>query len=180
MIVKGLSMFYLYVKCHNKTNLKYLGKTTRNPHKYKGSGLYWKRHIKEHGNDVTTKILGSYSNINELSKDGLYYSKLWNIVESDKWANLIPEHGTDGGGLPGRPKSKEHRDKISKALLGKPRFDLRKPKTKEHKRKISLGQNRPDVLEKKRKAWLGKFWINNGNIEKSSYVLEPGFIKGRL
>ena len=35
---------YLYVKQHNKTGLKYFGKTTKkDPLKYKGSGLYWKR-----------------------------------------------------------------------------------------------------------------------------------------
>ena len=37
---------YLYVKTHNKSGLKYLGKTIQNPFKYKGSGTYWLRHIK--------------------------------------------------------------------------------------------------------------------------------------
>jgi len=39
-------MVYLYVKIHNVTKLKYFGKTTKNPYNYKGSGLYWKRHLK--------------------------------------------------------------------------------------------------------------------------------------
>jgi len=48
---------YLYLKTHNKTGLKYLGKTIQNPYKYQGSGEYWIPHIKKHGYDVTTKIL---------------------------------------------------------------------------------------------------------------------------
>lgn len=35
----------------------------------------------------------SYDDIKE---KGLYYSKLWDIVQSDKFANLIPETGCDG------------------------------------------------------------------------------------
>jgi len=31
---------YLYKKTHNVTGLQYLGKTTRNPFTYKGSGVY--------------------------------------------------------------------------------------------------------------------------------------------
>ena len=50
-------MFYLYVKTHNQTKLKYLGKTESDPYQYKGSGKYWLRHIRKHGNDVSTQIL---------------------------------------------------------------------------------------------------------------------------
>ncbi len=46
---------YLYIKTHNKTGMKYFGKTvSEDPEKYSGSGVYWKRHIEKHGNDVTT------------------------------------------------------------------------------------------------------------------------------
>jgi hypothetical protein len=31
-------MISLYIKTHNTTGMKYLGKTTRNPFKYRGSG----------------------------------------------------------------------------------------------------------------------------------------------
>jgi transposase len=51
-------LIYLYVKTHNKTGLKYLGKTTKlDPHKYSGSGKRWLRHLKKHGFDYTTEIL---------------------------------------------------------------------------------------------------------------------------
>lgn len=49
-----MSNFFLYEKIHNKTGLKYFGKTTQNPYTYQGSGKRWKNHIKKHGYDVTT------------------------------------------------------------------------------------------------------------------------------
>lgn len=48
---------YLYKKTHNQTGLQYLGKTSEDPIKYKGSGKDWLPHIKEHGNDVKTEII---------------------------------------------------------------------------------------------------------------------------
>ena len=87
-------MIYLYVKTHNVTGLKYLGKTvSADPHSYPGSGTRWKRHIKKHGNDVTTEILLASSDKEELKETGLFFSKLWNIVNDKNWANIIPESG---------------------------------------------------------------------------------------
>lgn len=92
-------MYYLYLKTHNITGLKYLGITTKNPVIYKGSGKYWLLHLNKHGNDVSTEILGQYDTKEELKEAGLYYSKLWNIVESDSFANLAPEKGGGGEGI---------------------------------------------------------------------------------
>lgn len=91
-------IIYLYVKTHLTTGLKYLGKTIQNPYKYKGSGIYWKSHIKVHGYNVKTEILKECSNNEEVKYWGLYYSKLWNVVNNDEWANLTEEQG-DGGKL---------------------------------------------------------------------------------
>lgn len=90
---EGITMIYLYLKEHRTTGMKYLGQTTRDPFKYKGSGKYWRRHLKTHGNNVETTIIGEYKTIEELKVAGEYYSNLFNIVESDEWANLIPETG---------------------------------------------------------------------------------------
>jgi hypothetical protein len=88
---------YLYVKTHNKTDLKYLGKTSSaDPHKYTGSGLYWLNHLEKHGYDYRTEILLETDNKEEIKETGLFFSSLWNIVKSDEWANLKPECG-DGG-----------------------------------------------------------------------------------
>jgi len=84
-------MYYLYVKTHNKTGLKYLGYTKNDPNEYKGSGKHWIRHIKTHGDDISTELLLETDNKEEIKETGLYYSNLWNIVESKEWANLIPE-----------------------------------------------------------------------------------------
>ena len=89
---------YLYVKTHNKTGLKYLGKTIQNPYKYKGSGIYWRRHLSQHGNDVTTKILKECQTNDEIKYWGQYYSDLWNVVNDNTWANLKPETGEGGSG----------------------------------------------------------------------------------
>ena len=83
---------YLYVKTHRVTGLKYFGMTRKDdPYKYKGSGKKWKRHIRKHGYDVTTDIVGMFENIEEASDFALRFSKENNIVESNEWANLIPE-----------------------------------------------------------------------------------------
>lgn len=88
---------YLMLKQHNKTKLKYLCKCSTNNIKYCysycGSGKYWKRHLKKHGKDITTTILGIYDTNEELAVAGAYYSKLWNVVENKEFANLIPETG---------------------------------------------------------------------------------------
>lgn len=100
-------MIYLYKKTHNVTGLQYLGKTARkDPHKYKGSGEYWSRHIKKHGYDVTTEILKECETNEEIKQWGMYYSELWNIVDArdengkKTWANMKPESGK-GGAFPG-------------------------------------------------------------------------------
>ena len=123
MLQGAISMtIYLYVKTHNKTGLKYLGKTiNKDPHKYSGSGKYWKRHLKQHGNDYTTDIIKECHSEDELIKWGLYYSNLWNIVTSDEWANLKEEAG-QGGRL-----SEGTRKKISDAGKGR----IHSTKTKE-------------------------------------------------
>jgi len=98
----------LYVKTHNETGLKYLGKTEQDPFTYKGSGTYWKNHIKKHGYNVTTEVLRNCKSKKEVTEWGLYYSKLWNIVESKNWANFQPEAGTGRSG----PISKDHARKL--------------------------------------------------------------------
>lgn len=105
---------YLYVKTHNQTGLKYLGQTSAiDPHKYPGSGVYWKCHLKKYGYDYRTEILKECQTKEEIKEYGTYYSNLWNIVESDEWANLKVEQG-DGG-----RQSQEVRSRIGEAGKGR-------------------------------------------------------------
>jgi hypothetical protein len=121
---------YLYIKTHNQTGLKYLGKTERDPIKYKGSGVQWLDHIKEHGYDVDTEILGSYETKQELETCSLFYSKIFDAVKSHEWANLIHEDGTGGkyGYTP------EVREKMRLSKLGK----KRPPRSKEWRENLRL------------------------------------------
>lgn len=120
---------WLYIKQHNTTGLKYFGKTTnKKPAQYSGSGKYWKRHIKIHGNDVTTTWTQLFTERESLIEYALKFSSDNNIVESDEWANLTVENGIDGNshtgeknGRYGKEVSAETRKKISEANKGKTR-----------------------------------------------------------
>jgi len=140
---------YLYVKTHNKTGLKYFGKTTGDPFRYRGSGKHWLAHIKKHGYDVSTEIIGHYTDVDECAARALQFSKDNRIVESQEWANMIVENGTDGGDT-GRtnykPMSEESKSKMSKSKKGQMPWNAglhgvtsgnKKPRTEEQKQKIS-------------------------------------------
>jgi hypothetical protein len=115
-------IIYLYVKTHSKTGLKYLGKTTKDPYTYTGSGIDWKAHIKEHGNEHTTEIIQECQSNQELNEWGRYYSNLWNVAESIEWANRIPETGG------GSNHTNERKELFRSQQLGK----KKPPRTKEH------------------------------------------------
>jgi len=89
-------MIYLYIKTHKITGLKYLGKTIKDPFKYKGSGTRWVSHLNKHGNNVTTEIIGTFANNEDLKNFSIPLSEKLDIINSDKWANLKLESG-DGG-----------------------------------------------------------------------------------
>ena len=96
----------LYIATHNITGKKYFGKTicffTKEDlqKKYHGSGVYWKKHLQKHGDEVTMEIYGIFS-LNVSDEDyvepiALKFSEENNIVESTDWANLVAENGKDG------------------------------------------------------------------------------------
>lgn len=164
-------MFYLYVKTHNKTGLKYLGQTSlSDPHKYQGSGKRWRVHIKKHGYDVTTDIIFETEDKEELKEQGIYYSNLWNVVESTEWANLMIEQG-DGGDTSASPAYQEYlmnREPIigeknpfwgkthteeTKALLAEKASEQWKGvfKSEEHKRKIAEANTGKVFTEERKK-----------------------------
>lgn len=83
---------YIYIKTHNKTGMKYFGKTTKtNVDIYTGSGIKWNRHLEEHGNDVTTEVIAEFTDIEEATEFALKFSRDNDIVMSNEWANSIPE-----------------------------------------------------------------------------------------
>lgn len=133
-------IYYIYVKTHLITGLKYLGFTERNPYVYNGSGKHWKRHIAKHGKHIWTNVVFQSETKEQIKEIGLYFSNLWNVVESKNWANMKPEEG-DGGSISHtetaknkmkKPKTEEH-----KAKLRGPRPQSRKPRPEHVKLKIS-------------------------------------------
>lgn len=189
-----MTTYYLYVKTHNVTGLKYLGQTKRlDYHKYRGSGKYWKSHLKQHGFNYTTKLLLETTDKEILKLFGVYYSKLWNVIESDDWANLSYERG-EGGGPINRQITELQREKISKSLTGR-KF------TESHRKNLSLARTGKLVTEETREkmsnshrgrvAWnkgkigltkrSGYKWWNNGFIQTLSIDCpDDTFKKGRL
>lgn len=97
----------LFIAEHNKTGLKYFGKTTKYSHEtdllknYKGSGKYWKAHLRKYGRDVNITIYKICSlnpeDENYVEPIALEFSINNDIVNSKLWANLILENGLDGG-----------------------------------------------------------------------------------
>ena len=93
---------YLYIKECSHCGLQYFGKTAKNPYSYSGSGKVWKRHIKKYGKDkITTTKVWEFENITECSTFAIQFSEKNVIVKSNKWANLKPENGLDGGAFCG-------------------------------------------------------------------------------
>ena len=138
-----MAIYSLYVKTHQLTGLKYLGQTSKSdPHKYTGSGKYWLRHIKQHGKNWDTEILFESQNKQDIDKLGAYYSDLWNVVESNKWANLKPETGNGAAlGI--------HNPMRNPDILAKQQIIIQDPAIKEKHRLATIkAMNTPAVKEK--------------------------------
>lgn len=118
--MKDYTKHYLMIKTHNKTKLRYLcKKSTDNKNKcftYKGSGLYWKKHLEKHGADITTEIIEECDSKQELTERGIYWSKKLNVVRSSEFANLVEERGDGGPTMLGRQITKEQKLKQGRAI----------------------------------------------------------------
>ena len=145
---------YLYIKQHTITGKLYFGKTTSNPETYLGSGKHWKSHIKKHGRErVVTLWYQLYDNVFDIVSDALSMSIKLDIINSKSWLNMKIENGLDGGSmggkshpLRGRKFTKEHREKIASARLGKKHSQ----ETKEHLSKRLKGKTREELYGKER------------------------------
>ena len=135
---------YLYIKQHSITKKKYYGKTTNlDPYTYNGSGVYWTNHIKKHGKEhiVTLWVSELYCDTS-IVEVALKFSSDNDIVNSDEWANQIPENGLDGW-VPGRKRSEE-----TKANMRKPRSEKGKANMKG---RVAPNKDKPTSEETKAK-----------------------------
>ena len=141
-----MKKYTLYVKTHSLTGLKYLGQTSKtDPHKYTGSGKYWLKHVKKHGSNYSTEILYESEFKNQIDIMGIYYSELWNVVDSNEWANLKPESG-DGAA------TGIHNPMRNPLILEKQQTILKTPVIKEKHRLATIAaMNRIEVKEKLQK-----------------------------
>lgn len=183
---------YLMVKRHRNTGLMYFCKTSnRDPLKYRGSGSYWKKHLKIHGKDVDTLWYQLFDSEEELVEFALFFSEFNDIVSAVDtrgkkiWANEIPENGLQGGqnkGLPspqkgvptGRPsvwKGKSRPDHSEK-MKGR-KF------TEEHSLKISQAlKNHKRTVEHSRAISDAKKGIPNPKVSLA-LTGRPGHNKGK-
>jgi hypothetical protein len=118
--MKHYDTHYLMIKTHRFTNLKYLCKKSTNDVKrcftYLGSGTYWKKHLKKHGNFIETEIIAVCNTKQELKELGIFWSKKLDVVNSDKFANLVMEKGDGGPTMLGRKITKEQKQKQKDSL----------------------------------------------------------------
>lgn len=187
-----MTTYHLYVKTHRKTGLKYLGYTSqKDPSKYPGSGKYWKLHQKVHGNYHDTEILFESTSKEEISALGKHYSLLWNIVDSDQWANLKIEEG-DGAatGEHNHMKRPEFRAQASAWMLA---LGENHPNKRPEERAKRLGKKRPEhskamagsnnpmygVARDWNKGALGYKWYTNGIKSIMSNECPTGYRQGR-
>jgi hypothetical protein len=147
-------IYTLYLKEHSVTGLKYLGYTKHDITTYNGSGKYWLRHLKTHGNEHTTQILLQTSDKEEIKSMGRYYSNLWDIVNAknengDKiWANLRIEQGDGGNGYEFSDEDRINIGLSAKAAWSRLSEDDRVKRVQKTKESL----NRPEVREKLSRA----------------------------
>jgi hypothetical protein len=186
--MKQFKPTYLYVKTHNVTGLKYFGKTTSNRKRYRGSGYHWVRHIAKHGYDVTTEIVGYFTDQDECMKFALEFSEKHNIVESTEWANLMPENGLSGGDVMSGKSAKERQLTVEKR---KKTMDQKSPEEMaEIKKKNSIStkkfiQENPEIRKQSAKKILdkrrsnGQPWHSEETIQKIKQNNKAGTLEVR-
>ena len=138
----------------------YLGITTGDVERYKGSGKLWLRHINKYGSDnIDTIWYMLFLDRESLSEFAHSQSKIMDVVESASFANLKHELGIDGGSSghtdstknkmslsrKGVKHSKSHRDAINRVKKDNP--DL---SSNQFKKARALGENLPVISQETR------------------------------
>jgi hypothetical protein len=194
----------LYIKQCSHCELKYFGKHSgKNIEKYSGGGKRWNNHLKKHRAKAKHLWNSDWYYDTSISRFALKFSYINKITESDKWANLKPENGIDGGwdyindnGLSGNLKlsyllkndmefSSKFKTNISFGV--KKHYELNgshwdgRHHTEETKEKIGSKSAKHQLGSGN--SQFGTMWITNGNenkkIKKDFDNIPEGWYKGR-
>ncbi len=171
-----MTIYYLYLKTHNITGLKYLGYTSsKDPHKYKGSGKYWSNHINKYGYYVNTEILVESDSLEQIKEKGIYFSELWNIVDNDEFANLKIESGDGGWCLSQESIEKRNKTKVEKYGSFFPNSstpEFIKKCIEGRKRNNTLNVQTPETVAKTLETKRRNGTLNNNTPESIAKCLE--------
>lgn len=169
-----MTVVHLYLKTHRTTGMKYFGKTTKDPQVYQGSGVFWRKHLRKHGNDVETSVVASFDD--DTQRDALMEFALWfsrenHIVESSAWANILEEDGLAGKpvGAPGYVPTEEQRIQHannSRAMWQDPEYRARLQQAQtaawasRPERRAALTEfmrNQPESQRQAHSEWMRKY-----------------------
>jgi hypothetical protein len=157
--------------------------TRKNVNRYRGSGVYWRQHIKKYGYDVDTQVVAKFDILHEATDFALKFSKENDIVGSVEWANLMEEnchYGLPAGFVhsentrkkmsdtaKGHIRSKKHCENISKSKKGISNPEASKrfkgiPLSEDHRRKLAEAkrgrtlsqEHRNNMMKSHSKSWL--------------------------
>jgi len=179
--------YFLLLKQHTVTGLKYLcfhHGTRDNCFKYKGSGTYWTSHLSKHGNSINTIILEIKDTREELVEYGLKYSKLWDVVKSTEFANLIDE---DCNSTSAPLQREDVRLRRNKAFSDRVRLHGQTDKEKARNKKTSVILQSTEIREKAANTLRTR--LNTGHrtekeqqkgINQSNRIKECGFTEAEL
>ena len=186
---------YLMIKQHKVTGLKYLCKTnTKDPIKYNGSGVYWGRHRKKHGENIDTVWIHLFDDIDKLVATALSLSELFDIVHSESWANLKPENGLDGGDTLSYKSEKDMElisGKISSAIsgsnngmFGKPcYYNMTEEEKQQWKNNIGEGSKNKivtDITRKKMSENSARYWAGKSPWNKGKTGVQPKSLETKM
>lgn len=115
----------------------YFGKTKNpDPEKYNGSGSYWKEHLNKYGIDISTIFFEEFDNQDDANEFAEFFSEEFDIVNSDRWANLMIEDARIG--WPSGERSEETKHKLRLANLGENNPNYGNPNNYKHSEEILL------------------------------------------
>lgn len=136
----------LMVKKHNTTGKLYLCKTERvsEAHSYLGSGIDWKKHLQEFGEDVSTIWVSDVFTDTSIKDVALKLSQEHDVSKSKLWENRVDEDGLMGGDRSEHIDYEKQAETLSKTLSQRDP-EITKTITQKRAKLISKGiKNNPE------------------------------------